>query len=370
MAKGLYHTNLLLGIILSLITGAAPYSPMWWVMGTTYSTSYQEPENIECTSIPGLQNDKVLTFCESNRQMLPSVAEGARIGIFECQVQFQGRRWNCSTIEGDESVFGNVLNRGSRETAFVNSILAAGLVHSISRACARGDYLNCGCDRRHSKPRAGANSDINIIPNDTWHWGGCSEDVRYGARFSREFLNPQDVTVKARGQMNRHNNEAGRQVVLRNMELKCKCHGISGSCELKTCWWQMASFRKLGNILKVKYDSAAEMTVQELKENRAKKEFLQPRYPHFKNPTADDLIYYQNSPDYCEYNPEVGSLGTVGRECNRTSHGIDGCELLCCGRGHNTQTVVREERCDCRFVWCCDVVCRKCQRIYDVYTCK
>lgn len=81
-------------------------------MGTTYSTSYQEPENIECTSIPGLQNDKVLTFCESNREMLPSVAEGARIGIFECQVQFQGRRWNCSTIEGDESVFGNVLNIG------------------------------------------------------------------------------------------------------------------------------------------------------------------------------------------------------------------------------------------------------------------
>ncbi|PIK45647.1 Wnt3 [Apostichopus japonicus] len=336
-------------------------------MGTGY-TANLEPADMECTSIPGLRNEKVLRFCQSNIEMMPSVAEGARIGFFECQVQFEGRRWNCSTIDGDESVFGNVLNIGSRETAFVNSILAAGLVHSISRSCARGDHLSCGCDRRHKGPQLG--SDLEIVPNDTWHWGGCSEDVRYGVRFSRDFLIPQDLTYRARGQMNRHNNEAGRQVVLNNMELKCKCHGISGSCELKTCWWQMASFRKLGNILKVKYDSAAEMAVKVMREHRANKEVLEPRYSHFKDPTLDDLIYFERSPDYCQYNPSVGSLGTVGRECNLTSHGIDGCELLCCGRGHNTQTVIRDDRCDCRFVWCCDVVCRKCQISYELYTCK
>nr|QEF51148.1 Wnt3 protein [Eupentacta fraudatrix] len=339
---------------------------MWWVMGTT-STSYSF-EQTECTSIPGLRDAKSLSFCQSNIEMMPTVAEGARIGIYECQVQFEGRRWNCSTIEGDDSVFGNVLNVASREAAFVNSILAAGLVHSVSRACARGDHIDCGCDRRHRPPNI--DPAFHITPNDTWQWGGCSEDVRFGARFSRDFLNPQEITVRARGQMNRHNNEAGRRVVLNNMELKCKCHGVSGSCELQTCWWQMASFRKLGDKLKVKYDSAAEMRVEVIREQRSKKERLLAKYPHFKNPTDDDLIYYELSPDYCNYNPSVGSLGTRGRECNLTSHGINGCELLCCGRGHNTQRVFVQERCECRFVWCCEVVCKKCDNTYDLHTCK
>lgn len=160
------------------------------------------------------------------------------------------------------------------------------------------------------------------------------------------------------------------QAVLHNMELRCKCHGVSGSCELKTCWWEMAPFRKLGDALKTKYDMAAEMAVERQRKGRTFVEELAPRYDDFKEPTTNDLIYYDQSPDYCTFDPEVGSFGTQGRECNRTSHGIDGCELLCCGRGHNTMTVVRRERCDCVFVWCCKVVCKECVRVIDVHTCK
>ena len=43
---------------------------------------------------------------------MTSVAEGAHQGIQECQYQFRGRRWNCTTIEGDFSVFGRVLDKG------------------------------------------------------------------------------------------------------------------------------------------------------------------------------------------------------------------------------------------------------------------
>ena len=51
-----------------------------------------------------------------------------------------------------------------------------------------------------------------ITPNDTWKWGGCSEDVDFGVEFSRDFVNPRETRVRARGAMNRHNDEAGRQV--------------------------------------------------------------------------------------------------------------------------------------------------------------
>lgn len=36
----------------------------------------------------------------------------------------------------------------------------------------------------------------------------------------------------------------------------------------------------------------------------------------------------------------LGVLGTKGRLCNATSYDMDGCKLLCCGRGY--QTVIQE----------------------------
>lgn len=62
--------------------------------------------------------------------------------------------------------------------------------------------------------------------------------------------------------------------------------------------------------------------------------------------------------------------GTQGRLCNRTSQGMDGCNLMCCGRGYNTQKTTVRERCDCKFHWCCYVDCKICVRTVDVHTCK
>lgn len=251
------------------------------------------------------------------------------------------------------------LRAATRESAFVHAIASAGVAFAVTRSCAEGTSTICGCDSHHKGP-----------PGEGWKWGGCSEDADFGVLVSREFADARENRPDARSAMNKHNNEAGRTTILDHMHLKCKCHGLSGSCEVKTCWWAQPDFRAIGDFLKDKYDSASEMVVEKHRESRGWVETLRAKYSLFKPPTERDLVYYENSPNFCEPNPETGSFGTRDRTCNVTSHGIDGCDLLCCGRGHNTRTEKRKEKCHCIFHWCCYVSCQECIRIYDVHTCK
>ncbi|KAG7324813.1 hypothetical protein KOW79_011129 [Hemibagrus wyckioides] len=332
--------------------------PIWWslALGQQYSSLGSQP--ILCGSIPGLV-PKQLRFCRNYIEIMPSVAEGVKLGIQECQHQFRGRRWNCTTIKDNLAIFGPVLDKATRESAFVHAIASAGVAFAVTRSCAEGTSTMCGCDSHHKGP-----------PGEGWKWGGCSEDAEFGVLVSREFADARENRPDARSAMNRHNNEAGRMTILENMHLRCKCHGLSGSCEVKTCWWAQPDFRLLGDYLKDKYDSASEMVVEKHRESRGWVETLRAKYTFFKHPTERDLVYYEGSPNFCEPNPETGSFGTRDRSCNVSSHGIEGCDLLCCGRGHNTRTEKRKEKCHCIFHWCCYVSCQECVRVYDVHTCK
>ncbi|XP_044272970.1 protein Wnt-5b isoform X1 [Varanus komodoensis] len=250
---------------------------------------------------------------------------------------------------------------GSRETAFTYAISAAGVVNAISRACREGELSTCGCSRT-ARPKD--------LPRD-WLWGGCGDNVEYGYRFAKEFVDARErernyakgSEEQARTLMNLQNNEAGRRAVYKLADVACKCHGVSGSCSLKTCWLQLADFRKVGDFLKEKYDSAAAMRIN----RKGKLELVNNR---FNSPTPEDLVYIDPSPDYCLRNETTGSLGTQGRLCNKTSEGMDGCELMCCGRGYDQFKSVQVERCHCKFHWCCYVKCKKCTEIVDQYVCK
>lgn len=79
-------------------------------VGHQYSSLGTQP--ILCGSIPGLV-PKQLRFCRNYVEIMPSVAEGVKIGIQECQHQFRGRRWNCTTINDNLAIFGPVLDKGS-----------------------------------------------------------------------------------------------------------------------------------------------------------------------------------------------------------------------------------------------------------------
>lgn len=94
-------------------------------MGHQYSSLGSQP--ILCGSIPGLV-PKQLRFCRNYVEIMPSVAEGVKIGIQECQHQFRGRRWNCTTINDNLAIFGPVLDKGTnthRSICFKAGVLMA-----------------------------------------------------------------------------------------------------------------------------------------------------------------------------------------------------------------------------------------------------
>ncbi|XP_013793337.1 protein Wnt-7b-like, partial [Limulus polyphemus] len=254
------------------------------------------------------------------------------------------------------------LYAGSREAAYVYAISSAGVTYAVTQACSRGNISLCGCDRTKE----------GISRRGEWKWGGCSADVRYGMKLARQFLDARELEGDARSLMNLHNNKAGRKAVKRNLLTECKCHGVSGSCTMKTCWKTLPSFAKIGDFLMNRFHKAKRVVPFWGKRSPSKK----PLYLHRRSkrrqrkPRSKHLVYLERSPNYCELDLSRGSLGTVGRRCNRSSTGIDGCDLLCCGRGYNTHQYTRTWQCNCKFHWCCFVNCHTCNERTEVYTCK
>ena len=156
------------------------------------------------------------------------------------------------------------------------------------------------------------------------------------------------------------------QSIKENMRLECKCHGVSGNCNIKTCWRVMPPFHEIGTILKDKFDGASEV----VRGIVGSSPHLVPKNKMYKPFTISDLVYIDSSPDFCNQDPRTGSLGTQGRQCNRTSQAIDGCDLMCCNRGYKTKKVTRKERCGCKFYWCCYVRCKECFKRVEVSHCK
>lgn len=148
------------------------------------------------------------------------------------------------------------------------------------------------------------------------------------------------------------------------MAVVCRCHGVSGSCQTKTCFRRLSDFKDVATLLKKKYDSIINVVSQTKGRN---KHMLRPR--RGKRYTPRDLIALDPSPNYCRKSESRGTLGTSGRECNPETTGKGSCAYMCCGRGHHTFKREIEERCECRYVWCCYVKCKKCKKTITVSTC-
>ncbi|CAJ0932288.1 unnamed protein product, partial [Mesorhabditis belari] len=353
----------------------------WLSVGLSSANLGKRSAGTFCKELKTL-NRRQQRFCRKNVILMDSIRRGAQSSYTECQYQFHKRRWNCTLLDPlTHKVIGDVLLlEGTRESAFVHAISAAGVAYRVTRDCAKGLNDACGCDQtRHEIPETTRETSLHsIVPRESkseFVSEGCSDNVEYGNMISRDFV---DAAEKAHGKqknstsaqaeqtiINLHNNRAGRQALKTSLRRECKCHGISGSCEMKTCWDALPSFREIGSIIKDKFDGATEVQVV-LGEDRP---HLKSKHNQFRRHTHADLVFSSPSPDYCEADPVRGILGTKGRECNATSIGTDGCDLLCCMRGFERRVTVVQEKCNCKFVYCCKVVCEQCTRSIERFYC-
>lgn len=97
------------------------------------------------------------------------------------------------------------LVEGTREMAYTQAIISAGVVYTVTRACSMGNLSECNCDKKLT----GTEKKKHY---KGWSWGGCSVDLSFGLDLSSRFVNAREEKHNAFWLMNRHNSRAGRQV--------------------------------------------------------------------------------------------------------------------------------------------------------------
>lgn len=159
------------------------------------------------------------------------------------------------------------------------------------------------------------------------------------------------------------------QIVSKRLWRACRCHGVSGSCTMKTCWVALPTFREVGNILK-KRMAWAKKVVSLRGGSRGRPRFLilDKSRKHVKPPVSG-LVYLEKSPYFCDRNSYLGIAGTRGRECLPRSKGEKSCKNMCCGRGYRTVRYEERKTCKCKFNWCCTVHCKYCVKRSTKHVC-
>lgn len=90
------------------------------------------------------------------------------------------------------------------------------------------------------------------------------------------------------------------QVVWKTKRLLCKCHGVSGACSLRTCWQTLHMFRKVGKIIKKKYERAMKIVMSQHQNG------LIVANGRREPPPKSVLVFFEDSPDYCRVDSQTG----------------------------------------------------------------
>uniref|UniRef100_A0AAF5RU95 Protein Wnt n=2 Tax=Wuchereria bancrofti TaxID=6293 RepID=A0AAF5RU95_WUCBA len=381
--------------ILSIILVLMVYTcnrctPIKWLSLHTITNTWTEPRH--CPKNQNLRKNYGLVayqarMCRRISDLMPVIIRASQTTVSICQKVFADRRWNCSSILRAPRYKSDLTKQ-----AYVYALSSAALTHHVAKACVSGDLPYCPCGL--NSPTASADA--------SYKWKGCSDNVLYGQRVSREwadaswrkkwrpgnnatttpnrrrnrellddwayintdFSERKSITdLPPRARMNEHNNEVGRQITQESLYRKCKCHGVSSSCNVRTCWNTLPDVHDIALKLQERYAEASPLS-------ELLTQFGYTDKAMHRELSRQHLVYLRDSPDYCVEDSKTGSYGTMMRECNLTSSDSNSCNSLCCGRGYYTKQMLIEEQCQCKYVHCCYVKCKTCKYLVDKYYCK
>ncbi|XP_037789093.1 protein Wnt-6-like [Penaeus monodon] len=371
---------------------------LWWSLGTR---AVMDHTRICRKRGSRVSKDPQSTICRKEPKTFQMILDGSQMAMKECQYQFRFHRWNCT--DNRRSLKKILMREKKRNTKAERRRNKSDRRKDPSRRRKgrprgdrrrgrrgkgkRGDRARRGPGRGRRREGAEDASNASFVdpegrvggeplgtteveppvgeaapgagtpPEGEWKWSGCDDNVGFGYRVARDFMDwrylrgpgSQDI----RSIVMLHNNEVGRLAVQRHLQPHCKCHGLSGSCTHRTCWKRLPTFRSIGARLKEKFRQAIKVTPSN--------DGTSIRPVGQLTVSDEDLIFLEDSPDFCRPNKRTGSLGTYGRVCNVTANDMSGCDLMCCGRGIRQEVLELEENCRCRFKFCCEVTCQKCR---------
>ncbi|XP_038617836.1 protein Wnt-11 isoform X3 [Tachyglossus aculeatus] len=284
--------RLSLAVFLSLLLQAGISSGIKWLALSKTPPALGLNQTQHCKQLEGLVASQV-QLCRSNLELMHTVVQAAREVVKTCRKTFSDMRWNCSSIERAPNYLLD-LERGTRESAFVYALSAAAISHTIARACTTGDLPGCSCG-----PVPGES------PGPGYRWGGCADNLYYGLLMGSKFSDAPMKVKKSGGQTNKlmhlHNSEVGRQALKASVEMKCKCHGVSGSCSIRTCWRGLQELRDIALDLKTRYLSATKVVHRPMGTHK----HLVPKDIDVRPVRDTELIYLQSSPDFCMKNEKA-----------------------------------------------------------------
>lgn len=100
-----------------------------------------------------------------------------------------------------------IIHVGTRETAFLNAIISAGIAREVARKCREAELDACNCD-------FSVESGEHEIEDDTVTvFGGCGDNDEFGVELAKEFTDKSISKLNdAFSLMSLHNNKVGRAV--------------------------------------------------------------------------------------------------------------------------------------------------------------